>query len=197
MLASNDTGATVNGMEITVRLSEDDKRRLAQALGGTGDVDRVARLVAKAGAAELLSLATGRVVPSGVADLRGYRIFCLLQEGMTLAEAEALVAAIFKVPSATAKRFVSGAVARYSIELSEGLHGALTGTLEAASWDAEHDRWNVRIGSTFVREKLLDILGRLDLPDPVSAQRGPVWRFADETYQAVREAMGLEPKPHE
>jgi hypothetical protein len=184
-------------MEIGVPLSDEDRRRLAQALGGTADVDRVAALVATAGAAELLSLATGRVVPTTVADLRAHRIFCLVQEGMTLAEAEALVAAIFKVPSATAKRFVNNAVARYAVELSEGLHGALTETLEDASWDPEHNRWNVRIGSTFVRERLLDILGRLDLPDPVSAQRGPVWRFADETYQAVRMAMGLEAKPHE
>lgn len=181
-------------MDISVSISADDKNRLSQALGGSADVDRVAQLVAKAGAVELISLATGKAVPAGIADLRAFRIFCMLQEGMTLIEAEALVAAIFKVPSATAKRFVSTAVARYSVELSEGLHGAVVEVLDDATWDDERSRWDVRIPSTFVRDKVLDILSRLDLPDPVSAQRGPVWRFADETYQALRNAMALKPK---
>jgi hypothetical protein len=42
---------------------------------------------------------------------------------MSLSEAETLVAAIFKVPSATAKRMVNSADARYSIELQHGLSG--------------------------------------------------------------------------
>jgi hypothetical protein len=178
-------------MRVDVDLDEEDLRRLSQALGGAGDVDRVAKLVAKAGAIELLSLATGRAVPSGMADLRAFRIYCLLQEGMTLAEAEALVASIFKVPSATAKRFVNYAVARYGVELADGLHGAVIEALEDAAWNEERARWDVRIASTFVREKVMDTLSRLDLPDPALAQRGPVWRFADETYQALRDAMGL------
>jgi len=182
-------------MNIEVPLSDEDKGRLRQALGGAVDVDRVATLAARAGAVEMLSLATGRVVPSGMADLRAFRIFCLLQEGMTLGEAEVLVAAIFKVPSATAKRFVNAAVARYSVELSEGVMKVIQDSLEDADWDENKGRWEVRIASTFVRERMLDVLGRIDLPDPSPAQRGPVWHFADETYQALREAVGLEAKP--
>jgi hypothetical protein len=63
---------------------------------------------------EVLALATGRTVPATLADAQAFRIFSLLQRGMSLSDAESLVAAIFKVPSATAKRLVNSAVARYA-----------------------------------------------------------------------------------
>jgi hypothetical protein len=43
-----------------------------------------------------------RTAPATLADARAFRIFNLLQQGTSLSDAETLVAAIFKVPSATA-----------------------------------------------------------------------------------------------
>ena len=70
-------------------------------------IQQMAELVARAGAREALALATGQAVPSTITDARSFRIFFLLQEGMSLGEAERLVAALFKVPAGTARRWVS------------------------------------------------------------------------------------------
>jgi hypothetical protein len=74
-------------LDIEVEFSEEDRGRLAAALGRDDDVDAVAELVARAGAAELLAVATGRAVPSTVTELRAFRILYLLQKGMSLADA--------------------------------------------------------------------------------------------------------------
>lgn len=186
-------------MRIDLPFEDEDRRRLEQALDESADVDRIAHVVARAGAAELLAQATGRVVPTTMADLRAYRIFLLIQQGITLAETESLVAAIFKVPSPTAKRLVNTAVARYSVELQGDILRNMTGLVEEARWDPSDLRWLVRVPTVFVRERMMEVLGSLDLPDPVSAQRGPLWSFADETYQALRLALGLpeKQKPNE
>jgi hypothetical protein len=120
--------------------------------------------------------------------------FNLLQQGMTLSDAETLVAAIFKVPSATAKRMVNSAVARYAIELQQGLSGTIGEVLEAATWDKERERWDIGMPATFIRERILEAAARLPVPDP-SRAAGSLWRFPDETYQAVRKEFGLSAKP--
>lgn len=130
-------------------------------------------------------------------DLRSYRILCLIEQGMDLKEAEALVALLFKVPAATAKRLVNGAVARYSVEVQAAVRKIIVELLETASWDDESKRWEVSIPTTFVRERIMDALDRIALPTPVSAQRGPIWKFADETLQALRREFGLPEAPHE
>lgn len=178
-------------MEITVPLSADDRDRLKEFLETDEEVDRVAQLVGQAGAREVLAQATGRAVFSSMADLRSFRILCLLEQGMTLAEAEDLVALLFKVPASTAKRMVNTAVARYFVELQAALKKIILELLESAKWDQESKRWEVSIPTTFVRERILEGLGRVDLPTPVPAQRGPVWKFADETFQALRREFGL------
>jgi hypothetical protein len=128
-------------MDIDIPFTDEDRNRLSQALGPSWDADDVATLLARAGASEILALATGRMVPATLADARAFRIFNLLQEGMSLSDAETLVTAIFKVPSATAKRMVNSAVARYSVELQQGLSGTIGAVLEAATWDKDRERW--------------------------------------------------------
>ena len=120
-------------MDIDIPFSAEDRKRLGQALGSSWDADDVAALLARAGASEILALATGRTVPATLADARAFRIFNLLQQGMNLSDAESLVAAIFKVPSATAKRMVNAAVARYSVELQQGLSGTIGEVLDGAT----------------------------------------------------------------
>jgi hypothetical protein len=181
-------------MDISIPFNDADRERLSQALGPTRNVDDVAALLARAGASEILALATGRAVPSTLADERAFRIFSLLEQGLSLSDAEAVVAAIFKVPSATAKRMVNSAVARYSIELQKGLSGTIGAVLDGAKWDKDHERWEIRIPPTFIRERILEAAARLPVPDPGRAA-GSLWRFPDETYQAVRREFGLAERP--
>lgn len=181
-------------MDIDIPFSAEDRKRLAQALGSSWDADEVATLLARAGASEILALATGRTVPATLSDARAFRILNLLQQGMSLSDAESLVAAIFKVPLATAKRIVNAAVARYAVELQQGLSGTIAEVLDAASWDKEHKRWDIRIPPTFIRERILEAAARLPFPDATRAA-GTIWRFPDETYQAVRKEFGLAAKP--
>jgi len=177
-------------LEIPVELTGEDRRRLSEAFGGR-DPDKVAKLIASAGFAELLEQATGRTVPNTMADLRALRIFCLISQGLDLAEAESYVGALFKVPALAAKRLVNSAVARYKVELQSSVTALIARLLDAAEWQASPPRWLVSIPTTFVRERILETLGQLALPDPSPAQRGPVWSFPDETYQALRKALGL------
>ncbi len=177
-------------MNIEVSFTDEDRKRLSQALGPSRDVDDVAMLLACAGASEILALATGRTVPATLPEARAFRIFNLLQQGMSLSDAEALVAAIFKVPSATAKRIVNSAVARYAVELQQGLSGAIGEVLEAATWNKDRERWEIRMPPTFIRERILEAAARLPVPDP-GRSAGSLWRFPDETYQAVRKEFGL------
>jgi hypothetical protein len=177
-------------VQIEIAFTPEDRRRLSQALGASWDADDVATLLARAGASEILALATGHTVPATQAEARAFRIFSLLQQGMALSDAEPLVAAIFKVPSATAKRMVNSAVARYAVELQQGLSGTIGEMLEAATWDKERERWDIRMPSTFIRERILEAAARLPVPDAARAA-GSLWRFPDETYQAVRKEFGL------
>lgn len=181
-------------MQVTVNLSTDDRQRLQQALGPAADVDAVAALLARAGASEVLALATGRTVPGTLAEARAFRIYSLLQQGLELSEVEVLTAAIFKVPVASAKRMVSAAVARYAVELQTPLGASIEAALNGAEWNEEGKRWELRISSSFLRERILGAADPLPVPDPTRAG-GSVWRFADETYQAVRGAFGLAPRP--
>jgi hypothetical protein len=177
-------------MRIEVAFDEDDRRRLAHALGPGRDVDELAKLLSRAGAAELLALATGRAVPGTITEARAFRILNLLQQGVDLAEIEPLVAVLFKVPSSTATRMVASALARYSVELQPVLEASVRRCLDAAVWDDDAQRWEVDMPSTFLRERVLRPVERLPLPDATRA-RGSVWRLPDETYQHARGINGL------
>jgi hypothetical protein len=184
-------------VNIEIELSSDERDRIAHALGDVDDVDDVDRiidLIGRAGAREALAQASGLAVFSAIADLKLFRIFCMLQEGMGLGEAERFVGAVFKVPSSTAKRWVNASIARYRVELDSKVVESVTELLEAASWNSEATRWDVRMPSLFIRERISGVLEGMDQPDPTSAQRGPVWGFPNETYQALRGQFGLGPR---
>jgi hypothetical protein len=183
-------------MDITISFTDDDRLKLKNALGREDVDDLVAELIARAGAREAVAQATGDAVFSGMTDLRSYRIFCLLAEGMALVEAEDVVARVFKVPPASSKRMVANAVARYVVELNAALMTALGAMLGAADWNDDVERWEVRMPASFLRDRVFDILGQVDFPDPESASRGSLWRIADETYAYLRQQAGLKPRAH-
>jgi hypothetical protein len=171
--------------------TDDDRQRLASVLGATEDIGRVAKTVALAGAMEAIDQATGKAVFSSMTDLRSYRIYCLVRQGMALAEAESLVAHLFKVPAASAKRMVSRAMARYAVELNAAMNTEAATMIESARWNKESKRWQVAMPTGFIRDRLLEILSRSNLPDPTPARRGALWQFADETYQWARTQLNL------
>jgi hypothetical protein len=177
-------------MQIDVPFEDDNLSLLRGALG-RDDVDEIAAIVARAGAAEALALATGRAVFSTMSDLRLYRIFSLIREGMSLRDAERLIAQIFKVPVRTAARWVQQAFARYAVDLRKSVEAGVSETLEAASWDDDKQRWNVAMPDVWVRDALLGALATQDLPTPAVTDRGSTWSFADESFQFARKRFGL------
>lgn len=177
-------------MNVDVPMSQDDETRLKVALG-RDDIARVAKIVAVAGAMEALDQATGQFVPSTIADQRSYRIYCLFRQGMTLPEAEGLVADLFKVPALAAKRMVTAAVARYSVELNKAVNAAACTMLDGSEWNQDDLRWEVAMPMVFIRNRLLELLSRGKLPDPTQARRGAIWQFPDETYAWLRHELGM------
>lgn len=172
-----------------IEVSDEDLSRLKTSLGPSVDVDRIVSAVVRAGATEFLSLATGRVVPGGLREAKLYRVFLLLQAGVTLGEAQALVAAIFKETPGRARGMVEAAIARYDVELRTSVDARVAEVLNDAAW--EEDRWEVELPVGFVRDRVLDIAAEMTLADPTRAGRGAIYRFPDETYQAVRKQLGL------
>jgi hypothetical protein len=178
-------------MDVSLRLtlSADDERRLKISLGPEADLQRMSEAMAQAGAVEVLAQATGRAVPSGIRDARLYRIYQLLEAGITLAEAQAVVAAIFKETPRRARGLVEAAIARYDIELRESVDRRVAEVLDNGVW--REDRWLVELPIGFVRDRLLGVADDTTLADVTRAGRGSVYRFPDETYQAVRKQFGL------
>lgn len=178
---------------VTIEISDEDTRRLEASLGARSDLDRIATAVVRAGAREFVSQATGRVVPSGIREERLYRVFLLLQEGVTLREAQALVAATFKETPGRARGLVEAALARYDVELRESVNTRMAEVLGDATWQGR--RWEVELPVGFVRDHVLALAADTRLPDPERAGRGAVWEFPDETYQELRRQLGLPERP--
>jgi len=175
---------------VTMQISDADVARLRTSLGSNANLERIVGAVVRAGATEFLSQATGRVVPGGLREARLYRVFLLLRAGVTLSEAQALVAAIFKETPGRARGLVESAIARYDVELRTSVDSRVAEVLDDAQW--EEDRWEVELPVGFVRDRVLDIAAETTLADPARAGRGAIYRFPDETYQAVRKQLDLQ-----
>ena len=119
-------------------------------------------------------------------------MFLLLQAGVGLNEAQALVGAIFKETPGRARGLVESAIARYDVELRVSVDKRVTELLNEAVW--EEDRWDVELPAGFARDRVLEVADETSLADPTRAGRGAVYRFPDETYQAVRARFGLKPR---
>lgn len=179
-------------ISVTISVSNEDVKRLRISLGTHGELDKILEAVIRAGATEFLSQATGRVVPSGIREARIYRVFLMLQAGVALNEAPAIVAAIFKETPVRARGLVQAAIARYDVELRASVDTRVADVLKKATWN--EGRWDVELPVGFVRDRILDFAGATPLADPTRAGRGVVYQFPDETYQAVRQEFGLEPR---
>ena len=138
------------------------------------------------------SQATGRAVFSSISDLRQYRLFCLLAAGMTLGEAETLVSRLFKVPPATARRYVESALARYDVELQDQVRARVIEVLDAATW--RDTGWAVELPAGSVRDAVLAVTEESTVADPHRIGMGKLWSLPHETYRAVCKAFGATAK---
>lgn len=187
----------VETIQLELTLDDQEFKRLSAALARSGDVAELAKVIGQAGATELLALASGNAVFSNMGDLRSFRIFCLLRQGVSMADAEAVVAALFKVTPPTARRLVREALARYSVELDDDVRGEVVAALESAAWDKEDDRWLIRLRSGLTRDRVNEVLNGMDLPEAIAPPRGAIWRLANEAFQEVRREFGLGAKEPE
>ena len=178
---------------VQVTVSDEDRRRLKGLFGDNADVDGLIDKIVRAGAEELVAQATGRAVFSTFSDLRLYRIYRLLAGGLSLKEAEVLLPSLFKVTPASARRLIETAVARYEVELKDGVVERVVELLNVAVW--EETRWAVQLPTGIAQRAVLEKVERLNTADPERAGRGQIWRFPDETYQGIREAYGLKRRP--
>jgi len=183
-------------VDISITVSDEDQKRLRAILGPGEDDERIMRTVLEAGASEALAYATGRAVFSTMADLRMFRVYCLLTAGMSMDEAEKLVALLFKVSPASARRIASATFARYSVELTRDIESAIKAVLEGADWDSKVGRWKASLPPGYVRERILGLCGGSALPDPVK-RYGAVWNFPEETYAWLRKQAGLGVRKHQ
>jgi hypothetical protein len=180
-------------IELTISLSSEDEARLKTSLGANADLARIAKAIATAGANEFLEQATGRVVPGAIREARLFRTYQLLKAGVTLAEAQAIVAAVFKETPGRARGLVESAIARYDIELRASVDARVQEVLDAATW--KDPRWEVELPSGFARDRVLDAAAETSFADPSRAGRGAVYQFPEETYQAVRQAFLMKKRP--
>ncbi len=155
---------------VTISLSAEDEARLRTSLGTKADLTRITTAIANAGAREFLEQATGRVVPGAIREARLFRIYQLLKAGVTLAEAQAIVAAVFKETPGRARGLVESAIARYDVELRASVDSRVQEMLEAATW--QEPRWEVELPSGFSRDRVLDAAADTAFADPSRAGRG-------------------------
>src|SRR5207245_1658186 len=128
-----------------------------------------------------------QAVFSNMADLRSFRIFCLLSQGMQLKDAEALIANIFKVNSTTATRLVAQAAARYAVQLETRMLAFAREVLDQAEYDTENEQqWKMRISTAALKDRFETILRQTASPGPSSSRLEGIFRYPDESYQALR-----------
>jgi hypothetical protein len=188
----------VDRLAIEIVVSRDDRERLSKVLDGGTDLEALLRTLAEAGASEMISQATGRAVFSSITDLRLFRLYCLIGAGMSLKQAERLVPILFKVPARSGRGFVERALARYDVELDDRLRDRVRELIKAATWNKSQERWEIELPPGLIVSKVMDAAldAEPSVPDPVPAQRGRVWRFADETYRAICGVFGAAPQEH-
>ncbi|HUY25262.1 MAG TPA: hypothetical protein VMV09_08170 [Candidatus Saccharimonadales bacterium] len=181
-------------VDMDAPLSEDQLAKIKLALGSLYSRDLVQK-IARAGARELVAQATGDAVFSSMTDLRSYRISCLVAEDVAMGDIERVVAGLFKVPLRTARTMVSTAVARYKVDLDAHVFDVLKELVEQATCGRGEGTFQMRVPSELAHERLDNLIESLGVPGPRPSDIGTIYLFSDRTYQALRKAHGLPPRP--
>jgi hypothetical protein len=111
-----------------------------------------------------------------------------------VSDAYALVAGIFQVNDGTAKRYVDAALARYRVELEAEVDAAIRVAFadDAPGEEVIDDTWSLVVPDALM-PRVRQLIHEAGQPEATSTRKGSVWKFPDESYQAVRKAVGL---PH-
>ncbi len=174
----------VTDVKISIDVTDADHDRLKPFLGDSSRSKDLLDALLKAGAREALAYATGVAVFSTMAELRMFRVRQLLECGVTADECERLVAGLFKMTPAGARRVVTATFARYPFELEQHIHASVTQALGTAT-ETEGRRWLMTLIPGMVKDRILAECAASKQPNPVNTQ-GAVWRFSDETYAHLR-----------
>ncbi|WP_166133927.1 hypothetical protein [Nocardioides ochotonae] len=181
----------VTAVGISVPVPERDRARL-EAVLGLSDVTSVLDALLRAGAMESLAYATGGAVFSSMSELRMFRVACLVNAGLPIDKVEQLVASLFKLTPAGARRIVAASFARYPVELRGSADGAVKEQLGRAALTADEE-WEVRLPPGFVRDRVLSMCRESDQPDP-KPKYGAIWLLPQETFVWLRAQLGM-PQP--
>ncbi len=149
-------------------------------------------IVAKAGARELLEYAAGGGNTTAV-DLRSKRIVCLLQSGLSLPHAERVVSRLFRVPLASARRFMSVAAARYPAEFADLVKQAANGQLANPFFHSESGQWHVELRPGPVRDFVTESIRDAGQAVPRATGGGYYVALSTLALNAARSAVGLDP----
>lgn len=160
--------------------------------GPTADVS-LGQIVADAGAEDFLAFASGRVGGSSIADIRSHRIVCLLSNGLPLSEADRLVARLFRVTTAAARRLIVGAAARFPGEFKDMMRAEATRVLSDPRWESEEHRWHVLLRPGLTRDFVIEIAKDSGHANPRAAGIGYLVAFSTGSVNAVRAELGLAP----
>lgn len=178
-------------MQIDLAVTEDQLKTLGDLLGG--DPEEMARIIAAAGAAELLENFTGTNTSANLSETKKLRTLCLLLACEGDPEvATGFVKRLYGLTDLQARNQITAAVARFPVQSSKAVNQAVCQRLDSATY--KNERWSIRLPKGPVLAAILEKTGAGDQPDPERAGMGDIWRFADETYRQVRIDFRLPPR---
>lgn len=178
-------------LEVTIPVTTEDINAIGKVVAEPEEVWRIAEIAVRAGAMELLALATGRAVFSSMSDLRQFRVYCLLLSGLQQGEAIQVVEDLFQIEPVVAKNLVNKTLARYRVELREGWFPTLGDLMVGAKW--QDNRW-VFSPSAFLAERLKELVQELGVILPTTIQGNEV-AMDDASYEKIVLRLGRVPKP--
>ena len=165
----------------TIEVSADDLAAMAKVITKPVRVEDVAAVAVRAGAMEMLALATGRAVFSTINDLKQYRVYCLLRCGLRQGDAPDVVKALFQIEIGPAKTLVNRTLARYRVELQEGWFGPLGDALADAKW--VKPSWEFTL-TPFLLDRLTEAVTELAVRAPAQVD-GSTYSMENASFQAV------------
>ncbi|WP_411133015.1 hypothetical protein [Streptomyces sp. C10] len=182
-------------VKLEIPFSASDKRQLQKVLSPKMDSMKVAAIIAEIGAQEALDQALGKSEPRTLTEQRQHRVKSLLISGITIREAEVVVAAIFKIPPSSSRRLIEATAARFDVELLDHILASAREALDGAFFDnGKPQAWEITVPSTLIRKWLQEEANKGNQPPPRPSEKGAVWLLPDDTYRHLCAAVDIEPR---
>lgn len=160
-------------VKLEIPFSESDKQQLQKVLSPKVDASKVAGIIAEIGAQEALDQALGKSEPRTLIEQRQHRVRSLLTAGISILEAEVVVAAIFKIPPSSSRRLIETTAARFDVELLDHILASVREALDGVLFDnGKPQAWEIVVPSTLVRKWFQEAASRGNQPPPRPSGRG-------------------------